>query len=145
MFSESKTLKERETQEEKTHHVHLHPEFFEKIRNAEKKFEFRKYDEKRKKMRVGDTLILEKEQSGHCIVAFIKSLWVYESVIQFCCGSFIGPRELGFEDWKSFRSKIVEIYGEDVLRNQKVVAIELDPRHEKLIFKGEQENVVREP
>ncbi len=63
-----------------THEMNLRPEPFEKIRTGAKTIELRLYDEKRRKIRVGDTIIFTNtKDEARKIEAVVKNLYIFES------------------------------------------------------------------
>lgn len=62
-----------------THFMQLQPSPFEMIRNGTKTIELRLYDEKRKKIRVGDTISFTNTVSREVLNARVLELSVYDS------------------------------------------------------------------
>ena len=63
-----------------THEMNLRPEPFEKIRTGAKTIELRLYDEKRRKIRVGDTIIFTStKDESRKIEATVRNLYIFDS------------------------------------------------------------------
>ena len=62
------------------HTMNLHPEPFEMIREGKKTIELRLYDEKRRQIRVGDTIVFSNtQQPGQTLCAQVTDLFVFDS------------------------------------------------------------------
>lgn len=60
-----------------THEMRLNPEPFRMIKSGEKTIELRLYDEKRRKIAVGDTIAFTETESGERIRAAVTDLRVF--------------------------------------------------------------------
>ncbi len=61
------------------HEMGLFPENFEKVRSGQKHREYRLYDEKRRKIRPGDTITFYNTASGDRVTVSVESLHIYRS------------------------------------------------------------------
>ena len=61
------------------HHMKLRPSPFERIKNGEKTIELRLYDEKRRKIRVGDVIVFENTESGETLERIVSALHRFDS------------------------------------------------------------------
>lgn len=61
------------------HHMKLRPSPFERIKNGEKTIELRLYDEKRRKIRVGDGIVFENTESGETLERIVSALHRFDS------------------------------------------------------------------
>ena len=62
-----------------THSMQLQPAPFEMIRNGTKTIELRLYDEKRQKIRIGDTISFTNTVSRETLEARVLELYVFDS------------------------------------------------------------------
>ena len=62
-----------------THSMQLHPSPFEMIRDGTKTIELRLFDEKRKKIRVGDTILFTNTMSKEILIVKVIGLSVFDS------------------------------------------------------------------
>ena len=62
-----------------THSMQLQPSPFEMIRNGTKTIELRLFDEKRKKIRIGDTIIFTNTASKEALKVKVLELLVFDS------------------------------------------------------------------
>ena len=62
-----------------THTMQLQPSPFEMIRNGTKTIELRLFDEKRKKIRVGDTILFTNTTSRETLSVRVLELLVFDS------------------------------------------------------------------
>ena len=62
-----------------THSMRLQPSPFELIRSGKKTIELRLFDEKRKQLGIGDTIVFTNTESGETVEAEILELSVFES------------------------------------------------------------------
>ncbi len=61
------------------HYMNLYNEPFEMIKNGEKTIELRLYDEKRKKISVGDSIVFENNDTKEILTARVLNLYIFES------------------------------------------------------------------
>jgi ASC-1-like (ASCH) protein len=61
------------------HHMKLRPSPFERIKSGEKTIELRLYDEKRRKIRVGDVIVFENTESGETLERIVSALHRFDS------------------------------------------------------------------
>ena len=62
-----------------THFMQLQPSPFEMIRNGTKTIELRLYDEKRRKIRIGDTISFTNTESKEVLNVTVLELSVFDS------------------------------------------------------------------
>lgn len=79
------------------HYMNLYNEPFEMIKSGEKTIELRLYDEKRKKISVGDSIIFENNDTKETLTARVINLYpfdsfkeLYNSLPVYKCGYKIG-------------------------------------------------------
>ena len=65
------------SEERTTHKMKLNPAPFEMIKGGHKTIELRLYDEKRRAVAVGDTIIFVNTENGEAISATVKALHVF--------------------------------------------------------------------
>ena len=56
------------------HHMKLHPQPFANIKSGQKTIELRLYDEKRQKIRVGDTIVFTNTATGETLTVKVQKL-----------------------------------------------------------------------
>ncbi len=61
------------------HSMQLRPHPFGMIKSGKKTFELRLYDEKRKKIRIGDTICFTNTETAEKLTVRVKELFVYAS------------------------------------------------------------------
>ena len=61
------------------HTMNLNPAPFEMIRDGRKTLELRLYDEKRRRIKIGDTIRFENTQTGETLTAAVMELHVFDS------------------------------------------------------------------
>ena len=61
------------------HTMKLHAAPFEKIKSGEKTIELRLYDEKRQKIKVGDTIVFTNNATGETLTKQVLQLHVFDS------------------------------------------------------------------
>ena len=61
------------------HTMKLDPEPFAQIREGWKTIELRLYDEKRRKLQIGDTILFENRRSAEILNTRVTGLWVFDS------------------------------------------------------------------
>jgi ASC-1-like (ASCH) protein len=105
------------------HYMNLLEEPFLMIERGIKTVEMRLYDEKRRKLRVGDIIVFSS--SGREIRAAVKGLYIYENFHALV--SDFSPAELGFPE--SERGYIADfmlsIYGKEKIDSCKTLAIKV--------------------
>lgn len=79
------------------HYMNLYNEPFEMIKNGEKTIELRLFDEKRKKISVGDNIIFENNNTKETLTVKVINLYIfdsfkelYDSLPVYKCGYRIG-------------------------------------------------------
>ena len=63
-----------------THQMQLQPEPFDMIKSDEKTIELRLYDEKRRKIRIGDEIVFTNTENGETLAVRVIDLAVFASV-----------------------------------------------------------------
>lgn len=109
------------------HEMKLQAIYFEKMRAGQKTFEVRLFDDKRKKIAVGDEIVFKKEpELAESLRMRVVGMEIFESFEEMAVT--LPPRALGFDD-KS-KAEIVEtyhsFYSADDEKKFKVVAIKLE-------------------
>ncbi|MBO4767621.1 MAG: ASCH domain-containing protein [Lachnospiraceae bacterium] len=62
-----------------THQMQLQPEPFDMIKSGEKTIELRLYDEKRRKIRIGDEIVFTNTENGETLTVRVLDLAVFDS------------------------------------------------------------------
>ena len=94
--------------------MRLHPEPFERIKSGEKNIECRLYDEKRRQLSVGDTVVFENRDDGETLERTVVALHTFPDF------------ESMFEQFPEERvSGIYQYYTREEEKELGVVAIEL--------------------
>ena len=62
-----------------THNMKLNPEPFEMIKSGQKTIELRLYDEKRRLVNVGDTIVFTNNKSGEALSATVINVHTFDS------------------------------------------------------------------
>lgn len=62
-----------------THSMQLTPSPFQMIKEGTKTIELRLYDEKRRKIRIGDMIVFTNTESGEKITVEVKELYLFDS------------------------------------------------------------------
>ena len=107
-----------------THHMHLSPSPFEKIRRGSKTIELRVYDEKRRRIQVGDHIVFTNEASGETLETEVTELWVYDSFEVLY--SALDLQKCGYEEEELASASPEDMeayYSKDVQRRHGVVGI----------------------
>lgn len=108
-----------------THEMRLDPEPFEKIKTGRKRIELRLWDEKRKKIGVGDRIVFVERVSGEQLVRRVCALHVFcdfETLFKS-----ISPEKCGFDSDAAQAIKAMErFYPKEKQRENEVVGIELE-------------------
>lgn len=98
--------------------------YFEMIKSGQKDIELRAYDEKRKKMKVGDKFLLfDAENPDEYIICEILNMHVapdFESLFKK-----IDIKRSGFKDLKELMNVITKFISREELTRQQVVGIEI--------------------
>lgn len=107
--------------------VHLHPEVFEIVENGVKDVEVRVNDEKRRKLKIGDTLVfLKRPDEVEKIYAKVTNL-VYFNSFQEVCNSYPMERIYLEETSNSeYISLMGKFYSDEEVKKYGVVAIEFE-------------------
>mgnify|MGYP002583340562 FL=1 len=61
------------------HEMRLFPENFEKIKLGQKRREYRLYDEKRRKIMLGDTITFYNAESKESVTVLVENLYIYKN------------------------------------------------------------------
>ncbi len=109
--------------------LHLKDEIFDLVKYGSKNIEIRLYDEKRKKLNVGDTLIFYKnEDESKKVIATVKELTIFDNIEELVNNYDL--RNMYFED--SSKEELIsifnEIYSKDKQEEYKVVAIKFEKK-----------------
>ena len=104
--------------------IHLHPDVFEIVKNGTKTVEVRLYDEKRRKLRVGDTLIfLKRPDDIEKIETIITKLETYKSFKELVKN--YNMKDLYLESYtkEMFLEELKRFYSEEEQEKYGVLAI----------------------
>lgn len=104
--------------------VHLHPEVFEIVESGAKDVEARVYDEKRRKLKIGDTLVfLKRPLEEEKIVAKVVDLKVFKNFLEL--GKFYEMKRLYLENYtlEMWLDILKQFYSEEEINKNGVVAI----------------------
>lgn len=112
-----------------TQTMSLHPEPFDKIKSGEKRVELRLFDEKRKKLHVGDRIVFTNtENETETLAVTVIGLHVYrnfDSVLRN-----FPARDLGFEDGvTSIEGRMLSYYSHEDMTKNGVLAIRIVPEN----------------
>ena len=111
-----------------THTMRLAPEPFDMIRRGEKKIELRLYDEKRRKVRIGDTIIfVNTENTSDTLETRVTDLYIFDSFEELY--SKLPLTECGYtlSDIGTASPKDMNVYySEEQQRKYGVVGIRVD-------------------
>jgi len=107
---------------------HLKDEIFDLVKYGSKNIEIRLYDEKRKKLNVGDTLIFYKEDESNKVIATVEELTIFDNIEELVNNYDL--RNMYFEN--SSKEELIsifnEIYSKDKQEEYKVVAIKFEKK-----------------
>lgn len=104
--------------------VHLHPEVFEIVESGAKDVEARVYDEKRRKLKIGDTLVfLKRPLEEEKIVAKVVDLKVFKNFLEL--GKAYEMKRLYLENYtlEMWLDILKQFYSEEEVNKNGVVAI----------------------
>lgn len=107
--------------------VHLHPEVFEIVENGIKDVEVRVNDEKRRNLKVGDTLIfLKRPDEVEKIYAKVINLVYFNSFLEVC--SHYSMKRIYLEETSNdeYIGLMSKFYSDDEVNKYGVVAIEFE-------------------
>lgn len=104
--------------------VHLHPDVFEIVKQGQKDIEVRVNDEKRRKLKVGDTLIfLKRPLEEESIVRTVKELQYYHSFEELVNHYEMRRIYLEGHTRELYLQEMARFYTEEEVREYGVVAI----------------------
>ena len=107
-----------------TYQMQLATEYFEKIKNGTKTIECRLYDEKREKMRVGDTIeFSDTKNERHKILSEITALHQFPSFSELL--DHFPITSFGGENKGQFLSALKQFYSDEDEKKYGVVGIEI--------------------
>ncbi len=123
--------------------LHLKDEIFDLVKYGSKNIEIRLYDEKRKKLNVGDTLIFYKnEDESKKVIAEVEELNIFDNIEELVNNYDL--RNMYFEN--SSKEELIsifnEIYSKDKQEEYKVVAIKFEKKEKScgiVVFNDKQE------
>ena len=108
-----------------THNMRLNESPFSKIKNKTKTIELRLYDEKRRKVKAGDTIIFKSETDS--LTAKVKALHIFKNFEELYaslpldkCGYSSDTLDLASPD------DMLEYYSKEKIKEYGVVGIELE-------------------
>lgn len=109
-----------------THEMKLHPQPFSMIKSGEKTIELRLFDEKRQKIKAGDTIVFTNTQTGETLNMVVVKRHVFSSFAQLYdalpllqCG--YTAQDIG----SAHPSDMAQYYSEEEQKQYGVVGIEL--------------------
>ena len=115
---------ENETVSPEMHEMSLRQEPFEKIKSGEKRIELRLMDEKRRKLRVGDTVVFRCTESGETVRVRVLGLHAYQNFDEVT--DDFSDRDIGFEGRKKRLGELMHAYYSDEdVRKYGVLAIRI--------------------
>lgn len=107
--------------------VHLHPDVYEIVKQGSKNVEARVNDEKRRKLKVGDTLIFLKRplEEEYCI-AKVTNLKYFDTFKDM--GKYYDFKRLYLEDYTMdmWLKELSRFYSDEEIKKYGVVAIEFE-------------------
>lgn len=107
-----------------THYMHLNDEPYAKIAAGTKTIELRLYDEKRRKIKAGDTIVFTRATSSDYICASVKALHIFPSFSALYAA--IPPERCGYAPGEKAQPKDMEkYYSKEEEAQYGVVSIEL--------------------
>ena len=123
--------------------LHLKDEIFDLVKNGSKNIEIRLYDEKRRKLNVGDILIFYKNgDESKKVIAKVEELNIFDNIEELVNNYDL--RNMYFED--SSKEELIsifnEIYSKDKQEEYKVVAIKFEKKEKScgvVVFNDKQE------
>ena len=122
--------------------LHLKDKIFDLVKSGSKNIEIRLYDEKRRKLNVGDTLIFYKEDESKKVIATVKELTIFDNIEELVNNYDL--RNMYFEN--SSKEELIsifnEIYSKDKQEEYKVVAIKFEKKEKScgvVVFNDKQE------
>jgi ASC-1-like (ASCH) protein len=112
-----------------THEMGLQPEPFEKIKAGTKTVELRLFDEKRRKLSLGDTIEFRKQpEESEIIHVRIVALLQYESFSKLF--DDFSPEAFGGNDKKSLLQGVRRFYSPEKEKEYGVLGIKIEPLEE---------------
>ncbi|MBQ8131610.1 MAG: ASCH domain-containing protein [Bacilli bacterium] len=109
--------------------IHLHPDVFDIVKNGSKKVEVRIYDEKRRKLKVGDTLIfLKRPEETETITATVTKLDIYKNFKELVKHYDIKDLYLESYTKEMFLEELKRFYTEEEQEENGVVAISFEKK-----------------
>lgn len=105
--------------------VHLHPDVFEIVKNGVKDVEARVNDEKRKKLKIGDTLLfLKRPLEDECLKAQVTNLRYFKNFEEM--GNFYEFKRLYLKNYnlEMWLKELSRFYTNEEIDKDGVVAIE---------------------
>lgn len=107
--------------------VHLHPEIFDIVKDGVKDVEVRLNDEKRKQLKVGDTLVfLKRPDEKEMVSAIVKNLVYFSNFLEVT--DFYDMKRIYLEGTKieDYLSLMRKFYSDEEVSKDGVVAIEFE-------------------
>lgn len=94
------------------HHMRLNKEPFEKIKNGEKTIECRLFDDKRKKIKINDTIIFQlKDNDSQKIQTNVINLYKYQTFDELL--SKLGADKFGWDKKEDVLTELKKIYSDE--------------------------------
>ena len=107
-----------------TFEMNLHPEPFELIKNGHKDIEMRLYDDRRKDIKIGDTIVFTNNQTLETLEVEVINLYQFPSFVELY-NSFDKTR-LGYREDEIANPKDMEkYYSPDRILRYGVIAIQI--------------------
>jgi len=107
--------------------VHLHPEIFDIVKDGVKDVEVRLNDEKRKQLKVGDTLVfLKRPDEKEMVSAIVKNLVYFSNFLEVT--DFYDMKRIYLEGTtqEDYLSLMGKFYSDEEVSKDGVVAIEFE-------------------
>lgn len=106
------------------HEMHLQSEPFEMIKVGTKTIEMRLYDEKRRKISIGDTIEFTNEKNGEKIIAKVINLYLFNSFKDLY--ERFDKKSIGYKDNEVANYKdMSQYYSEEAINKDGVIGIEI--------------------
>ena len=110
-----------------THRMKLHQEYFDRIKNKEKKIELRLFDEKRRKVKVGDTILFTSTKDEQQIATTkVKEIILDKSFQELINKLPVNDLGISEEQKKDFAETMYGIYNKEDEERWGVVGIRVE-------------------
>ena len=103
------------------HLLHVQPVFFNMIQDGTKTIELRLWDEKRRKINIGDEIIFQKNDSDETITTRVNYLVVAQNFSELF--KMIDVKDAGFENTEIAQESIEQYFSKEAQEQNGVVGI----------------------